>query len=368
MQPKPTPTTDSKYLNRRTFITITGAASVSGLAGCNTDTSDGTPTTDSGPSTTTSEGDPARDAITSARTDLEAAVTALNEYDLVENGQPNFALDQINGYQKEVVTDSTVVARGTLEDALGEASGETATQIEMLISVAQYLHSKAGEYLQLIAGQVALFKFRDQFASDDVGLETARQTANDARIFFTRASDRRDEALSHLSEIQNSEMLPQVEGFDPRAEQTEQEVINTVGSQLYPTAVGFRGYTGGLAGGASGTTAYKDGKYDAALEEYQTAKSLMESADDMLKRAEEREAQYHTEYISLFKCQTAGLAEALGYFEDGTQAMINENEQKADDLRQKGEDKFQSVKDSCLNEQTPTESGSSASLLRFNFV
>lgn len=351
---------------RRRHLLASVSAATASLAGCsgllNSDGENSETTTTPGRTTTapTATRSPVSSAISRAEAELTQAFNHFAEYTLVERGQPNLGREHVSGYGKRPASDPAAVARSELNEVRDSATGEHADAVTALTRLANYTTEKAEQYLYLIAGQIALYKYKASYAAEDEELPTARDHARDAQRYFRRGRNHGSQARSLLSELASGAAVPEVEGFAVESEQTEQEVLAEESPLLQDTAAAFANHAESLGLLGEGSDAYENEEYEIAAARYASATAVMNDADERITALREQEATYHGQFLALVGCQTADLAEGMAFFYEAANAHADGNPERAQRLEREARERFQSVQQRCFDdsaEETATPEG-----------
>lgn len=277
---------------------------------------------------------------------------------MVDGGQPNLGRQNVSGFGRRPASDPAAVARSVLDEVRDGASGEQAERIAALRTLANYTTEKAGQYLYLAGGQIALYKYKAASAADDEGYPTARDHARTAQRYFRRGRNYGTNARTILEDLASAPVLPEVEGFAIDREQTEQEVLEGQSTLLGDTAAAFANHAEGLVLVEEGTTAYENEEYELAAARYASATAVMNDADDRIGAVREREPAYHAGFVAFVGCQTADLAEGLAFMYEAANAQADGNPSRADRLERRARELFRSVQERCFTgEATGTTPG-----------
>lgn len=343
---------------RRRHLLASVPAATASLAGCSglLSSGDEDPETTTTPSRTTTvptaTTSPVSSAISRAEAELAQAFDHFAEYTLVERGQPNLGREHVSGYGKRPASDPAAVARTELDEVRDSATGEQADAVTALTKLANYTTEKAEQYLYLIAGQIALYKYKAAFAAEDEGLPAARDHARDAQRYFRRGRNYGSQARSLLSELAAGAVVPEVEGFAVEREQTEQEVLAGESPLLQDTAAAFANHAEALELVGDGSDAYEDEDYEIAAARYASATAVMDDADERITALREAEATYHGQFLALVGCQTEGFAEGAAFFYEAANARADGDSERAGRLEREARERFESVQQRCFDEDS----------------
>lgn len=327
-------------MKRRYLIQATGSSIFIILAGCNaSEDNSRQPNKGTRKQTETSltpsaeENPPITQAIASSREQIDKAITALNETDVIEDGE--IGISTPDGFKRYRDTNKSAVigpaknAQRSLEEIRTQAKGPQAEIGKVLLGISVFTVGKWKEYTDIVRAFTAFNVSLSKISEEDA--RSSLDAAQDSVTLLTKVADHREKQISTLRRIRSSDGDPNLPVWHPEQEASELDSLGAIVYEMKPLFEGLRAFISGTVQSGRAATLTGNGKYTEAMNLATSARTNMDTATTLFQEALERNVRYYGDLVTALKCQSSNLHEVTSILVNAIQAYQKGNPRKGEE-------------------------------------
>lgn len=320
----------------------------SGLAGCNvlSGGEESTPTPTSTPTDPTPEPE-VQSAFETARSELTAAFGAIHSMELYRGDRLVADPQKFESYDSEEALSHVSAAREAISTAQGKVgdNDEAEVRVDLLKNVALVAETGAKSYEEFSIAFIGAW-FYEKYAHLGA-LRKAVEQIGLARQALSNVPKHRSDLENGLTSIENASLSQQVDGFDLQTWANINASLKAEVRALSPIFQGFEAHIESVLFDFEGRKAMKN---DDAEKAYSTFSSAIEKAGESkraLSIAQDRDTSFFNDRVMVYYCVIPKWEDAYVIHREAAAALGQGDEQRAKDLHEKGNTKYQEAVETC---------------------